>query len=198
MRKIYRLRQRASAVAHTMPWRTVYLFPDELLETVYPTLGRAISFRWDPNTANTGWLARFSAFGETRHKVDTVDVLLCLKEYSWVVPIGFDVHGQAPGLSPNARAVRIESRRAGLDFMQVTAEAVMVPLRANVPAITVALHFDTGADGIEPLCGHCVNMQSHLMGRCTPGLARCSQHVVVPAAERLVHIRRKAKSNAAQ
>ena len=192
MRKIYRLRQRSSKVDHAMPWRTVYLMPTESLETVYATLGRAISFRWDPHYANDKWVRQLCDFSETHSKRDVAEGILKLEDYSVVVPIQVDPGGRATGLYPHPRAQRVEMRNSS-NYMTVTKPNVLEELRRNVPSISVALHFDTGPEGMEPLCGNCVNVQSHLMGQCTPGLIRCAPSVVVPAAERLVHIRRKAQ-----
>lgn len=192
MRKIYRLRQRSSKVDHAMPWRTVYLMPTEALETVYPTLGRAISFRWDPDHANSRWVELFCQLSETRARRTVAEDVLELEDYSVVVPVQVDYDGRARGLYPHERAQRAEMRNSR-EYMKVTKPGVLEELRRNVPPITVALHFDTGPEGMEPLCGNCVNVQSHLMGQCTPGLIRCAPSVVVPAAERLVHIRRKAQ-----
>lgn len=170
--RIQRVRQRKTQVRATRPHRILYLVPAALEAQYFSMFGLCVSYALpaDFNPNDYGFLESVIPANLTRPAVPS-----CV-----VVPTGYARYEDGRWPLSGWIGDRVNPAR-GPDPVE--------ELTVAIPPLTVTVHYGPGPENQAQICTLCTQMQSHLMGLCTPGVSDCGRHVTVPAP----HLYRKSR-----
>lgn len=181
---IRRIRLSQSQPTTNFPWRAAYVADPELYPRLFELVGLCLSYVYKAHTWNP--TLNFT----------TVDRKIT-SQTPWEPPHGVRIvvplraRDGAGGLEPFV-SPRVSRDERSAETQKKTLKASHVAQLAQaIDARSVLLHYGPHPDDAASLCGVCPELEMHLIGVCTPGLAHCAR--LIPASALMREARERAR-----